>query len=99
MEAPGIDPGTSRMLSERSTGGEAYLLTVKFPYSQVPHLLQFQIRLQYLLPNIDSGYNISYHFITSPFTFPTKLKVRCHISYIKIAPTLYSYWLSWPNLT
>ena len=44
-------------------GGEAYLLTVKFPYSQVPHLLQFQIRLQYLLPNIDSGYNISYHFL------------------------------------
>ena len=44
-------------------GGEEYLLTVKFPYSQVPHLLQFQIRLQYLLPNIDSGYNISYHFL------------------------------------
>ena len=38
-------------------GGEAYLLPITFPYSQVTHLLQFQIRLQYLLPNIDSGYN------------------------------------------
>ena len=44
-------------------------------------------------------FHISYHFVTSPFTFPTKLKLRCHISYIKIAPTVYSYWLSWPNLT
>ena len=43
-------------LVRRAQGGEAYLLPVTLPYSQVPHLLQFQIRLQYLLPNIDSGY-------------------------------------------
>ena len=51
-------------LVRSAQGGEAYLLPVTFPYSQVPHLLQFQIRLQYLLPNIDSGYNISYHWTT-----------------------------------
>ena len=61
-----IKPVDMTKLSQQvntKVGGEAYLLTVKFPYSQVPHLLQFQIRLQYLLPNIDSGYNISYHFL------------------------------------